>query len=149
MPGKSDAFETALLSHIFLNTAIANIGDATGLPASATPGNLFVALYTADPGEAGTATTSETTYTGYARVAVARSAAGFTVTGNKVELVSAATFPECTAGTATITHWGIVNTASGAGTLLYSGPLTPNINVQTGVSPIVKGGAGQTSITED
>ena len=57
---KSNSFETSLLQHIFNNTAIANVGDATGLPASATAGSLWVSLHTADPGEAGTQSTSET-----------------------------------------------------------------------------------------
>lgn len=81
---KSNTFEEDLLKLIFQNTDIANIGDAGGIRGSVTAGSLYWSLHTADPGEAGTAITSETAYTGYARVAAARSTAGFTVTGNSV-----------------------------------------------------------------
>ena len=81
---KSNTFENELLLHIFNNSAIALIGDASGLQPSATAGSLYVALHTGDPGEAGTAATSECAYTSYARVAVARSGAGWTVAGNAV-----------------------------------------------------------------
>lgn len=91
---KSNAFETALLGLLFENTAIANLGDAGGLRASATAGSLYFSLHTADPGEAGDQTTSECTYTSYARVAVARSSAGFTVTGNTIAVDADVVFPQ-------------------------------------------------------
>jgi hypothetical protein len=64
----SNAFETDILLLVFNNTDIANIGDAAGLQNSVAAGSLYVALHTADPGEAGNQSTSETTYTGYARL---------------------------------------------------------------------------------
>ena len=73
---KSNTFENDLLKLIFNNVDIADIGDAGGLQNSAAAGSLYVALHTADPGEAGNATTNETAYTNYARVAVGRSGAG-------------------------------------------------------------------------
>lgn len=66
------------LNLLFKNTTWANIGDATGLVGSSTAGSLYVALHTADP-SAGNQNTSEATYTSYARVAVARSGAGWSV----------------------------------------------------------------------
>ena len=45
--------------------------------------NLFWALHTADPGEAGAQNTSEATYTGYARIAVSRDVAGLIIAGNQ------------------------------------------------------------------
>src|SRR5882762_5387367 len=60
------------LTHLFTNGSITLVGDATGLPASATVGSLYLSLHTADPGVTGDQTTSEATYTSYARVAVAR-----------------------------------------------------------------------------
>lgn len=143
---KSDTFENDILGLIFKNVAIANIGDASGLPASATAGNLWVTLHTADPGDAGTAVTSETAYTGYARQAVARGA-GWNLTGNSVSPAANVDFPECTASPGgAITHWGVVNTSSGAGKLLYKGALTPNITMAVGVIPRVK---STSTITED
>lgn len=147
---KSDVFENELLLLIFNNVDIANIGDAAGLQNSATAGSLFLSLHTADPGEAGTQATNEIAYTGYARVAVARSAAGFTVTGNKVELVANADFPEMTGGAGgTVTHWAVGKASSGATVVLYKGTTDPDIVVSTGVTPRLKGGSGQTNVTED
>jgi hypothetical protein len=147
---KSDTFENDLLLLIFNNTAIANIGDAAGLRATTTAGSLWLSLHTADPGEAGTGVTSETAYTNYARQAVARAsgAGGFTVTTSSVALASNADFPSCgaTPGGA-ITHFGIVNTSSGAAKLLYSGTVTPNITMATGVIPRITTAAG--IVTED
>ena len=79
---KSNTFENDILQLIFNNVDIADIGDAGGLQNSATAGSLYVALHTSDPGEAGNAATNESAYTSYARVAVARSGAGWTVSGN-------------------------------------------------------------------
>ena len=144
---KSDTFENDLLALLFNNTAIANIGDAAGLRASTTAGSLWYSLHTADPGEAGTAVTNETAYAGYARVAGARSSGGFTVTGNSVSPPANVDFGECTASPGgAITHFGIVNTASGAGKLLYSGTMTPNVTMAVGVIPRIK---PTSTITED
>ena len=122
---KSNSFETSLLQHIFNNTAIATVGDATGLPASATAGSLYVSLHTADPGEAAASqAASETAYTNYARVAVARSSAGWTISGNTVSNTAAINFATCGATGATLLYWGIGTGASGATTLLYKGPLS-------------------------
>lgn len=144
---KSNVFENDLLALIFTNTAIADIGDAAGLRASTVAGSLYWSLHTADPGEAGTAVTSETAYTGYARVAAARSGAGFTVTANSVSPPANVDFGECTAAPGTpITHFGIVNTASGAGKLLYKGTMTPNVTMAVGVIPRIK---NTSTIVED
>ncbi len=144
---KSNTFENDLMLLLFNNTAIADIGDAGGLRATVTAGNFWWSLHTADPGEAGTAVTSETAYTGYARVAAARSSAGFTVTANSVSPAANVDFGECTASPGgAITHFGIVNTSSGAGKLLYKGTMTPNITMATGVIPRIK---TTSTITED
>lgn len=144
---KSNTFENDLLLLLFNNTAIANIGDAGGILGSAAAGSLYLSLHTADPGETGTAVTSETAYTGYARQALARSGSGFTVTGNSVSPAANVDFPECTAlPGAAITHFGVVNTSSGAGKLLYSGTVSPNITMAAGVIPRLK---STSTITED
>jgi hypothetical protein len=140
---KGDTFENDLLKLLFQATAIANIADNA---ASAPLTNLFVALHTADPGETGTQATSEATYTSYARVTVARTAGGWTVTTNSVSPVATISFPACTAGTNTITHFSVGVATSGATKLLYSGTVTPNISVSTGVTPQL---ATSSTITED
>lgn len=141
---KGNTFENDLLKLIFNATAIADLAenDATS-PLT----DLYVSLHTADPGEAGDQTTSETAYTGYARVAVARSGAGWTVTGNSVSPAANVDFGECTASPGgAITHAAVGTASSGAGKLLYSGALTPNITMATGVIPRVK---TTSTITED
>lgn len=144
---KSNTFENELLLLLFNNTNIANVGDATGVRGSTTAGSLYLALHTADPGEAGSATTSEISYTGYARQAVARSGSGFTVSGASVTLAANVDFPEMTGGTGgTVTYFSVVKEVSGASTILYSGAVSPNITVASGVTPRLK---STTSITED
>jgi len=144
---KSNTFETALLNLIFKNLDIANIGDATGIRGSVAAGNLYWALHTADPGEAGSAVTSETTYTGYVRMAAARGA-GFVVTGNSVAPAADILFPAATAVFGgPITHASIVNTALGAGIILYSGTMTPNVTIAAAVEPKIV--AATTAVTED
>ena len=132
---KSNAWETALDLLVFNNTNAANIGDATGLRGSSAAGDLYLSLHTADPGEAGDQTTNEAAYTSYARVPVARSGAGFTVSGNSVALASEISFPAGTGGSGTATYIGIGTASSGAGVLLYSGTLTPNIVLGNGITP--------------
>ena len=143
MAGKSDTFENDWLKLIFQATAIANIADNA---ASSPLTNLHIALHTADPGEAGVQNTSEATYTGYARVTVARTAGGWTVTGSSVSPVAAISFPACTAGTNTITHWSVGVASSGATKILYSGAVTPSISVSNGVTPQL---TTASTVTED
>lgn len=140
---KGNTFENDLLKLIFNGTAIANLADNA---ASSPLANLYVALHTADPGEAGAQNTSECSYTGYARVAVARSAGGWSITNNVVSPVAEIAFPEATAGSETATHFSIGTAASGAGKILYKGAISPTIAITAGVSPRLK---TTSTITED
>lgn len=143
----TNAFETALLNLYFLNTDHANIGDAAGLQNSATAGSFYISLHTADPGEAGDQTTSETAYTNYARVAVARSGAGWSVSTNTASNAAAVNFPTCGATGATITHFGVGTASTGAGNLLFSGALTASLAVSNGITPSF--GIGDLDVTAD
>lgn len=143
---KTNAWENALLLLFFENTNAANIGDATGLRGSTVAGSLYFSLHTSDPGEAGDQTTNETAYGSYARQAVARSSAGFTVTANAAATDANIDFASASSGTATITHFGIGTASSGAGVLLYKGAVSPTISVATGVIPRLNAG---TVVTED
>lgn len=128
----SNSAENALLLLLFNGTTFADLAENdTTSPAT----DLYVSLHTSDPGEAGAMNTNETTYTSYARVAVARSGAGWTVSTNSVVPAATISFPACTGGTATITHFGVGIGSSGATVLLFSGTVTPNISVATGVTP--------------
>lgn len=143
---KTNSWENALALLVFNNTNAANIGDATGLRGSSSAGSLYLSLHTSDPGEAGDQTTNEIAYTSYARVAVARSGAGFTVTGGAIALAANADFPAGTGGSGTATHFGIGTASSGAGVLLYKGAISPNIVCGDGVTPRINAG---TVVTED
>jgi hypothetical protein len=71
----------------------------------------------------------------YARLAIARSAAGFTVAGQSVTLFAVANFAAATAGSTTATHVGVGRASAGAGELLFFGTITPNITITNGVTP--------------
>lgn len=142
----SNVSETALLNLLFKNQAWANVGDASGLQPSAAAGSFYVALHSADPGEAGDQSTSEIAYTGYARVAVTRGA-GFNVSGANVSNAATVQFGECTAGSATVTHFSVGTAASGAGSVIYRGALGATRSVSAGITPLFN--AGQLSGTVD
>jgi hypothetical protein len=139
---KSNALETSILALLFNATAIADLAqDDTTAPAT----TLTVSLHTADPGEAGTMTTSEAAYTGYARVTVARTSGGWTVASGSVSPVANIDFGECTASPgAAITHFGIGTGVSN--NLMYSGTVSPSITMAVGVIPRLK---TTSTITED
>ncbi len=144
---KSDTWEQDLLKLLFNNIAATLIGDGGGLQPSGSPGSLFVSLHTADPGELGDQETSEAAYTSYARVAVARSAGGWTVTGSAVENAALIQWPQSTSGPETLTHFGVGTSASGAGKLLYKGLLASSLIVNPGIQP--EAIAGALDVTED
>ena len=77
----SNLLEAGLLDLLFFGTAFPNIADNA---AAAPLTQLYVSLHTADPGEGGDHGSAETSYGGYARVAVARSAAGWIRSGTSV-----------------------------------------------------------------
>lgn len=134
----TNVLEAGLLSLLFENANYANVGDATGLRGSSTAGSFEISLHTGDPGETGSQTTSEAGYTSYARVAVARSTAGWTVSGTAPTQAAndaAITFPACTGSSSTCTHFGIGSDHTGAGNLFISGALTASLAVSTGITP--------------
>ncbi len=138
---KGNTFENDILKLIFQAVAIADLADNDQTSPATT---LTIALHTADPGEAGDQTTNETSYGGYARVTVARTSGGWSVSSNVASPVANIDFPSCTSGTATITHFSIGTGVSNK--LLYSGTVTPNISVSTGVIPRL---TTASTITED
>lgn len=142
----SNASETNLLLLLFNNVDWANVGDAGGLQNSATAGSFYVALHSSDPTDAGDQTTNEIGYTGYARVAVARSGAGFTVSGAQVSNAATVQFGECTAGSASASHFSVGLAPSGAGDILYSGSLSATRSISSGITPLFNTGALQGTV---
>lgn len=131
MAGTNATFANSLLKLLFNAVAIANIADNA---ASAPLTNLYTSLHTGDPGN-GNQTTSEAAYSGYSRTAVARTSAGWTVSTNTVVPVATISFPACTGGSETETYAGIGTAASSAGSLMFSGTISPTIAVSSGVTP--------------
>jgi hypothetical protein len=100
---RGSTFCNDFLKLIFNATAIANIADNA---ATSPLTNLYLSLHTADPGAGGSQTTSEVTYTSYARVAVLRTTGGWTVTSNAVSPAATISFPAGTGGSGTATYMG-------------------------------------------
>lgn len=123
----SNAYGNALAAFQFNGVAI---------PATYTGTNLYLGLHLADPGVAGTQATSEISYTGYLRMPLVRNTTGqWTVSGKVIQNAISVTFPAMTGGVGgTVTHMSVGELASGAGTILYSGPLS---------TPLVVAVAGQ------
>jgi hypothetical protein len=150
---KSNVFESKILRHILLNEAIAGLGDANGLPASATPGSVYVRLHKVALGEADAGNASEADYTGYASQAIARSAAGFTEANGTASNVADITFPLCTAAGHDVTGWSLNTAAIGAGIVLYKGSTlgfdgnAATIGVAINGKPVIS--AGSMTISED
>lgn len=128
----ANATENALMLLVFNATAWSNYADNA---ASSPQTNIHVGLHTADPGEAGDMTTSESAYTSYARVNVARSGSGWTVTNNSVSPAANIDFPAGTGGSGTITYFSTGKTGGGAAAILWSGTVSPNIVSGNGVTP--------------
>lgn len=101
-----------LARHVYLNEAIPNIGDATGLPAAATAGNLYLRLHTGDPGLDGSA--NEADYEGYEPLELPRSSSGFSVSANVVTALVGENFAVNNSGsTISFTHVTIWTAATG------------------------------------
>lgn len=131
----SNILETNLLKLIFQNIALPNLGDAAGLQPSAVPGSIYISLHTASPNEGDTQTLSETTYTGYTRIAVSRGDTFWDVVGNLASNLNNIEFPVCTSGSAQIiTHIGVGSALSGGGQLFFYGALPFGISVSQGIA---------------
>jgi len=136
---KSNATENDFVKFVFNGTAMPGYGA-----------NLQVNFHTADPGEAGTATTAEPTYTAYAAVNVARDDTGWTIcdadgtpnaAGSAAKNAAEITFPEVESGfvgTETLTHGSVSVVATGQ--ILYSGALTQQIIISALNTPRLPAG---------
>ena len=105
----------------------------------------YLALFTADPGETASLA-AEASYTGYARVALTKGT-DWTDGGSTFTNAALIQFGACTAGTNALTHFAVVDTASGAVAQMISGSLSATLNVSAGIQP--QFAAGQLSIGAD
>ena len=136
----STAFAANNLLLILNNVALADLGNTAGLQPSSVAGSVYIALYqSTGPGIGGLPTVNEASYTGYARVAVARTTGGWTVNTATAAYQNAASiaFPVCTGSTNTLTYFAICSLASGGtvNDLLLIGALSSSLAVSTGITP--------------
>ena len=129
---KSTTTSNNLLQLIFNAVAWANMADNA---ATSPYTNLYLSLHTADPGVGNAQTTNETTYTNYVRVAVVRTAGGWTVATNTATNAALAQFAQCGVTGATLTYVAIGTAPSGAGNVLYAGALNSSLAVANGIQP--------------
>lgn len=127
MGSLSDYAEDNMLDHLLEGTALTS------------PTTVYLALLTADATDAGTgASIAEGTYTGYARKAIAFSAAAARVSTQN----GAVTFDACTGGSSDITHWAILDSiTTGAGNMLAHGAFNSTVAVSSGKTPSVANAA--------
>ena len=109
----SDYLKSALLNHIFRNTAFIQ------------PATIAVALCTAAPVDSDTgATIPEVVGGGYARKEIARADANWTLSTHSVDNTALTAFPAATGNWGTVTHIALLdNTIIGAGNILFHGPI--------------------------
>lgn len=141
---KGTTFSNDVVGLIFNGTAIADIAENdTTAPLT----NLYLSLHTADPTAAGNQTSSETAYTNYARVAVARTTGGWVApTAGVTENNALIQFPTCGVTGATVTHVAIGTLASGTGKILYVGALNSSLAIANLITP--QFAAGDLTVTE-
>lgn len=131
--GISTARAQAYLTHEFFDT-IGNYDADT---------DQTIALHTASPGVGGTQQTNETTYTGYARETVSKSAAGWTLTGTEIVNDNDIEFAECTAGaTQTIKYITLGRGSGGSHEIGYIIELDPAdwIDISQNIVPRIPAG---------
>jgi len=108
----SNFLETEILDHVF------------GAAAYTAPTTLYLALFTATPGETGGGT--EVSGNGYVRKAVA-----FTTSGNTTSNTSAVEYPTATGSFGTVTSVGVFD-ASTSGNLMAFAALSSSKTIETG-----------------
>lgn len=105
----------------------------------------YLALFTADPTETGSLA-GEANYTGYSRIALTKASA-WTGGGNPFTNANLIQAGACTAGNNALTHFAVVDTASGAVNMCLVGALSATLNVSAGIQP--QFAAGTLSIGAD
>lgn len=93
----------------------------------------YLALFTADPTDTASLA-AEANYTGYERVALTKASA-WTGTASPFTNTNLIQFGACTAGTNALTHFAVVDTASGDVSMMISGALSATLNVSNGIQP--------------
>jgi hypothetical protein len=106
--------ETEILDHVFAGAAYT------------APTTLYLALFTAAPGETGGGTEVTTSGTAYARETVA-----FTTTGNTTSNNASVEYSTATATFGTVTHVGVFDASTGGNLMAYATLSSPK-TIDTG-----------------
>jgi hypothetical protein len=145
-----NAYEIECLKHELNNEDIPDIGDPTGLRGSTTPGNLWLSLHTADPGETGSAqTTNECTYPGYVRMPATRDGSFWNIPGNAINLIEVV-WPEHSGGSPasqTVNYVCVGKKQIGAGAIMRRGAVSEAQVITVGIAPRLK--VGTIVLTQD
>jgi hypothetical protein len=137
----ADATESDILLLLFNATAISLVADNAGTtPITA----VKVALHTGSPADTGDMTTSEATYTSYARVSVNRNSGGWTIASGNVQNAAQIAFPAATGGSNTITHFSVGYPTGDE--IIFWGALDASLAVSSGVTPAFAAGACQADL---
>ena len=128
----SNTTETAIMKLIFQAVAWGNYADNA---ATSPETNIVCTLNTADPTDTGTASSSEITYTSYARVNVARTTGGWAEASGTITPVANIDFPAGTGGSGTATFFTTGKSGGGASAYIMSGSVSPSIVSGNGVTP--------------
>jgi hypothetical protein len=135
MASKSDYLELKVLDHCLSDGAFTE------------PANIYMALCTEVPTDASIgATLVEANYTTYARKEILATDLSAAAAGSKTNS-AAITFAACTAGDDTIIGFCIIDSASGAGNILYWGTTTSKVIDVNNTPPTVA--IGGLVVTED
>lgn len=138
MPATNN-LESELLNLLFLNNAIANMGDASGVLPSATAGVFYISLHEGNLSDVNDDQANlETNYTGYSRQSVARTAGGWSLGGStSVSNVAAISFGESSDGPHSITDFGLghASTGTAANSLWIYGQLSSTLVINAGITP--------------
>jgi hypothetical protein len=110
----SNFLETEILDHVFAGAAYT------------APTTLYLALFTAAPGETGGGTEVTTSGTAYARETVA-----FTTTGNTTSNNASVEYSTATATFGTVTHVGVFDAATSGNLMAYATLSSPK-TIETG-----------------
>lgn len=123
-----------ILALEFNATAIAGFADNAAVSPVT---NWYVSLHSANPGTTGDQTVNELSYGGYARIAVVRTTAGWSVpSSGQTKNVADIIFASCVAGSGSAAYVGLGTSLSGVGRLRYAGPLAAVRLIVAGVRPI-------------
>lgn len=135
-----DTFAHDYLRLMFNNIGIPLIGDAIGILPSAVAGSLWFTLHSAAVAVGDDQTTHEATYTGWVRQAIARSGAGFTVTGRTAVTAAPVQPPDSAGNNQTLPWCSLGTSGAGAGKIIHAMPLLVPLVTVTGPLPAFPAG---------